>query len=248
MKSKIIIKNVSKVFKNKFKALENINLEIKENEFFVIMGLSGSGKSTLIRLINGLLKLSFGSITISGKDISNFSKKEMINLRRNTVSMVFQNFALFPHFTIHENISFGLKIRGESNKEINEKVFYWLKKVGLEGKENLYPRELSGGMQQRVGLARALSLETDIILMDEPFSALDPIIRNEMHGIMLELKKTMNKTFVFVTHDFSEAVKLSDRIAFLKDGEVIQVGNSEDILNNAEKDYVQKFVDNLKGF
>lgn len=225
--------------------INNLSLSINENEFFVIMGLSGSGKSTLIRHLNGLISPSDGEVLVDGDNITNFSTNELIDFRRKKVSMVFQKFALLPHKTIWENIAFGLKIKGLSKSEINQKVSYWIELVGLKGHEHNFPRSLSGGMQQRVGIARALAVETDIIIMDEPFSALDPIIRSEMQQVVLNLKEKMKKTVVFVTHDLDEAIKLADRMVILKDGELVQLGTPKDILNFPNCDYVRRFVDGV---
>jgi len=226
-------------------SIDNLCLSVHENEFFVIMGLSGSGKSTLIRHINGLIKATDGQVLVNGKDVTQLREKELQQFRRYTVSMVFQKFGLLPHKTVLENIAFGLKIRGESVEEQRQKAKKWVERVGLAGYEDAYPRVLSGGMQQRVGLARALCVETEILLMDEPFSALDPLIRAEMQDVLLNLRKDMNKTILFVTHDLDEAVKLADRMAILKDGVVHQVGKPDDILQNPETEYVKSFVSKL---
>ncbi|BAC12955.1 glycine betaine/L-proline ABC transporter ATP-binding protein [Oceanobacillus iheyensis] len=222
--------------------VNNVSFDVKSGEFFVIMGLSGSGKSTLIRLINRLIEPTNGSINIDGDDITKMNKEQLIETRRNKLGMVFQNFGLFPHRTVINNVSYGLEIQGVSKEERNKKAYKSIEDVGLKGYENSYPNELSGGMQQRVGLARALANDTDILLMDEAFSALDPLIRKEMQDELLKLQNTLNKTILFITHDLDEALKLGDRIAIMKDGEIVQVGTSEEILENPANEYVSNFV------
>ncbi|MFS0752387.1 quaternary amine ABC transporter ATP-binding protein [Oceanobacillus sp. 1P07AA] len=222
--------------------VNNVSFDVKSGEFFVIMGLSGSGKSTLIRLINRLIEPTNGSVKIDGDDITNMNKEQLIETRRNKLGMVFQNFGLFPHRTVINNVSYGLEIQGVSKEERKKKAYKSIEDVGLKGYENSYPNELSGGMQQRVGLARALANDTDILLMDEAFSALDPLIRKEMQDELLKLQNTLNKTIIFITHDLDEALKLGDRIAIMKDGEIVQVGTSEEILENPANEYVSNFV------
>lgn len=222
--------------------VKNVSFDVKSGEFFVIMGLSGSGKSTLIRLINRLIEPTNGSVKIDGDDITKMKKEQLIETRRNKLGMVFQNFGLFPHRTVINNVSYGLEIQGVSKEDRKKKAYKSIEDVGLKGYENSYPNELSGGMQQRVGLARALANDTDILLMDEAFSALDPLIRKEMQDELLKLQNTLNKTILFITHDLDEALKLGDRIAIMKDGEIVQVGTSEEILENPANEYVSNFV------
>lgn len=221
------------------------SFEVEEGEVFVIMGLSGSGKSTLIRLINRLIEPSHGSILIDGEDLSNMSKDELRETRRSKLSMVFQNFGLFPHRTILENTGYGLEVQGMEKSERDKLSLESLRLVGLDGYENQYPDQLSGGMQQRVGLARALATDSDILLMDEAFSALDPLIRKEMQDELIDLQEKMKKTILFITHDLDEALKLGDRIALMKDGVIVQIGTPEEILTNPADDYVEKFVEDV---
>ena len=223
-------------------ALRHINLEIFSGEVFVIMGLSGSGKSTLIRHFNRLIDSTCGHLQIDGKDIMQLTNKELIEFRRHRLAMVFQRFGLMPHLTVLDNIGYGLKVQGVSKAERIEKARHWLITVGLEGYEKQYPSQLSGGQQQRVGLARALCTDADILLMDEAFSALDPLIRSEMQDLLIELQDRLHKTIVFITHDLDEALRLGDRIAILKDGGLEQVGKPEDILLEPATDYVEAFV------
>ena len=204
--------------------IKGVSLEIQKGEIFVIMGLSGSGKSTLIRHFNRLIEPTAGQILIDDEDVVAMSEKQLNQLRRNKVSMVFQKFALLPHKTVLENVAYGLHIRGEDKKESISKAKHWIEQVGLEGYEKQYPTQLSGGMQQRVGLARALATDSDVLLMDEAFSALDPLIRNDMQEQLIQLQKRLKKTIVFITHDLDEALRLGDHIAILKDGELRQVG------------------------
>ncbi len=223
--------------------LQDINLDLQERGIEVIMGLSGSGKSTLIRHINRLLEPTSGTVTIDGEDVTAMSEAKLRELRQHKVSMVFQKFALMPHHTILENVQFGLQLRkGANGKDITEKSTYWLERVGLKGVENHYPSNLSGGMQQRVGLARALATDGDILLMDEAFSALDPLIRTDMQDMLLELQNELHKTIIFITHDLDEALRIGDRIAMLKDGAVVQQGTAQQILMHPEDDYVRRFV------
>ncbi len=222
--------------------MRDINLEIKKGEFYILMGLSGSGKSTLIRALIRLVKSTKGSIEINGEDITKMSSDEMIQFRRKTFGMVFQSYGLLPHMTVLENAAYGLKIRGVGKEERTKKALEVLDTVGLKGWEEYYPTSLSGGMQQRVGLARALANEPEILLMDEPFSGLDPLIRRQMQDELVELQSKLQKTIIFVTHDLHEALKLGDRIAILRNGEVVQVGTPEDIITNPADDYVEDFV------
>lgn len=221
------------------------SFEVKAGEIFVIMGLSGSGKSTLVRLINRLIEPTVGEVQIDGKDVVKLNKEELRNVRRKKISMVFQKFALFPHRTVLENTEYGLEIQGIDNHERSKKAMEALQLVGLSGYENQYPSQLSGGMQQRVGLARALANDPDILLMDEAFSALDPLIRKDMQDELLELQSTMEKTIVFITHDLDEALRIGDRIALMKDGNIVQIGTPEEILMNPSNEYVERFVEDV---
>lgn len=225
--------------------LTNINFDAFEGELLVIMGLSGSGKSTLIRCLNRLIEPSEGTIVINGTDVTSLGRKDLLEFRRKNFSMVFQNFALFPHRTVAENAEFGLEIRKMDKAERREKAYKALAQVGLKGWEESYPGQLSGGMQQRVGLARALANEADILLMDEAFSALDPLIRGDMQQELLELQQQMRKTIIFITHDLDEAINIGDRIVLLKDGAIMQIGTPEEILTNPANDYVARFVEGV---
>ncbi|MTI69317.1 MAG: glycine betaine/L-proline ABC transporter ATP-binding protein [Firmicutes bacterium] len=226
--------------------VNNVSFDINANEIFVIMGLSGSGKSTLLRCLNRLIEPTSGEVMLGDSNITSLDKKELRDVRKHKFGMVFQNFALFPQRTILENTEFGLEVHDDITEENRkEKSLDALEKVGLKGWEDKYPDELSGGMQQRVGLARALAVDPDILLMDEPFSALDPLIKREMQDQLLDLYEELNKTIVFITHDLDEALKLGDRIAIMKDGEVVQVGTAEEILTDAKNDYVREFVQNV---
>lgn len=222
--------------------VNNVSFTVNEGEIFVIMGLSGSGKSTLIRMINRLIEPTKGDIYIDGQEITKLDKKELIEVRRKKLGMVFQHFALLPHKNILNNVAYGLEIQGINREEREIKAKSTLERVGLSGYENSMPNELSGGMQQRVGLARALANDSDILLMDEAFSALDPIIRNDMQDELLQLQDSIKKTILFITHDLDEALKIGDRIAIMKDGNIVQIGTSEDILTNPADDYVSNFV------
>jgi glycine betaine/proline transport system ATP-binding protein len=207
------------------------------------MGLSGSGKSTLVRHFNRLIDPSAGEIVIDGKNILSLNTAGLREFRRHRVSMVFQNFGLLPHATVLENAAYALRVRGERHDAANEKARTWLGKVGLDGYADKFPDELSGGMRQRVGLARALAADTEVLLMDEAFSALDPLIRTEMQDQLLELQRTLNKTIVFITHDLDEALRLGTQIAILRDGELVQQGTPEDIVRFPANDYVRRFVE-----
>ncbi len=226
-------------------AVDKATLQIDTGEIFVIMGLSGSGKSTLLRCINRLINPTEGSILVNEQDITRLSDKELLNIRRKEFSMVFQKFALLPHRTILENTAFGLELQGIPKEDRNAKAQKSLDGVGLKGYENMFPEELSGGMQQRVGLARALANDPEVLLMDEAFSALDPLIRAQMQDELLELQEKMHKTIVFITHDLDEAIKLGDRIAIMKDGKIVQVGTAEEILRAPADDYVASFVEKV---
>lgn len=223
-------------------ALRDINLEIEHGSIFVIMGLSGSGKSTLIRHFNRLIDPTEGTVTVDGVDVTGLDAEALQDLRRHKMSMVFQRFALLPHRTVLENVAFGLAIQHVAPSDRNEKAREWLKTVGLEGYEDQFPAQLSGGEQQRVGLARALCTDPEILLMDEAFSALDPLIRSDLQKQLLELHRGLRKTIVFITHDLDEALRLGDKIAILKDGALSQVGRPVDILLDPADDYVAAFV------
>ena len=222
--------------------LKDINLSINKGEIFVIMGLSGSGKSTLIRHFNRLIDPTEGMIKVEGTDVMQLGTKELEQFRRHKMSMVFQRFGLLPHKTVVENVAYGLSIQGVGKAESKKKAVQWLDTVGLAGYEDQYPAQLSGGQQQRVGLARALCTDAEILLMDEAFSALDPLIRSEMQDQLIELQQTLHKTIIFITHDLDEALRLGDRIAILKDGEIVQQGEPEEILLHPATDYVEAFV------
>ena len=222
--------------------LKDINMEINKGETFVIMGLSGSGKSTLIRHFNRLIDPTEGNIIVEGTDVMDLSEKELEDFRRHKMSMVFQRFGLMPHRTVLENVAYGLTVQGVDKVTRNAKAVEWLETVGLAGYEDQYPNQLSGGQQQRVGLARALCTDAEILLMDEAFSALDPLIRSEMQDQLIELQEKLHKTIIFITHDLDEALRLGDRIAILKDGELVQEGPPEEILLKPATEYVEAFV------
>ena len=222
--------------------LKDISLDIQESGIHVIMGLSGSGKSTLIRHINRLIDPTAGKIVINGEDVLKYNKAELLEFRRLQTAMVFQKFALLPHKTILDNVAFGLFIRQMGQEEAHKKAAFWIDRVGLSGYERHYPKQLSGGMQQRVGLARALSNDADILLMDEAFSALDPLIRKDMQDMLLQLQGELKKTIVFITHDLDEALRIGDEIAILKDGAMEQNGKPEEIIVSPANDYVRDFV------
>ena len=223
----------------------DVNFEVNEGEIFVIMGLSGSGKSTLIRLLNRLIEPSGGDIYIDGVDVAKMSKEELREVRRHKINMVFQSFGLFPHRTILENTEYGLEVRGVSKEERTAKAEKALENSGLLSFKDQYPDQLSGGMQQRVGLARALANDPEILLMDEAFSALDPLIRREMQDELLELQANVQKTIIFITHDLNEALRIGDRIALMKDGQIMQIGTGEDILTNPANQNVRDFVEDV---
>lgn len=225
--------------------VKNASFDVYDGEIFVIMGLSGSGKSTLVRMLNRLIDPTMGSIRIDGEDIVVMNKEQLRGIRRKKIGMVFQNFALFPHKTILENTEYGLEIQGIGKAERQEKARESLKLVGLAGYEEQYPSQLSGGMQQRVGLARALANGPDVLLMDEAFSALDPLIRKDMQDELLQLHHDMGKTIIFITHDLDEALRIGDRIALMKDGEIVQIGTPEEILMSPSNEYVERFVEDV---
>ncbi|CAG7649787.1 Glycine betaine transport ATP-binding protein OpuAA [Paenibacillus solanacearum] len=225
--------------------VNRVHFSIEPGEIFVIMGLSGSGKSTLVRLLNRLIEPTQGSILVHGKDITQMSQEQLRRVRRETMSMVFQKFALFPHRTVLENVEYGLEVQGAAKKERRDKALAALQLVELEAWGESYPEQLSGGMQQRVGLARALANDPDILLMDEAFSALDPLIRKDMQDELLSLQEKMKKTIVFITHDLDEALRIGDRIALMKDGVVVQIGTPEEIMINPANEYVERFVEDV---
>lgn len=268
LKKKIEVKNASKIFGKSSKraaqllkegktkkeilketgatvGVNNAAFDVLDGEIFVIMGLSGSGKSTLVRLLNRLIDPTSGQILLDGEDIVKMNKEQLRNVRRKKIGMVFQNFALFPHKTILENTEYGLEIQGVAKEERKNQAIESLRLVGLAGYESQYPGQLSGGMQQRVGLARALANNPDILLMDEAFSALDPLIRKDMQDELLQLHEDMGKTIIFITHDLDEALRIGDRIALMKDGEIVQIGTPEEILMNPSNDYVERFVEDV---
>lgn len=221
------------------------SFEVEEGEIFVIMGLSGSGKSTLVRLLNRLIEPTSGKIWLDGKELSNLDKKQLLEVRRKSMSMVFQSFGLFPNRTIIRNVEYGLEVQGINKQERLKQSERSLKLVGLEGYGDQYPSQLSGGMQQRVGLARALANNPDILLMDEAFSALDPLNRKDMQDQLLELQDNMKKTIIFITHDLDEALRIGDHIMIMRDGSVIQTGTPEEILANPANEYVEKFIEDV---
>jgi glycine betaine/proline transport system ATP-binding protein len=223
-------------------AVIDASFEVKRGEIFVVMGLSGSGKSTLIRMLNGLVEPTSGSVTVGGAELTGASATALRDIRRSRVSMVFQHFALLPHRTVLDNAAYSLEVQGVPLPERRARALAVVKRVGLSGWEEKLPGELSGGMQQRVGLARALAADTDILLMDEAFSALDPLIRREMQEQLIELQAEYDKTIVFITHDLNEAMFLGDRIAVMRDGRIVQVGTPEEILTDPATDYVAQFV------
>ena len=257
--SKIEINNIYKIFGNNPKSilpmvqggatkeevlektghtigLDNVSLKIEEGETFVCMGLSGSGKSTLIRHINRLIDPTSGDVIVDGTNVMNFDSKGLINFRRHTMSMVFQRFGLFPHQTVLQNVGYGLEVQGIKVEERNKTAMEKIEAVGLNGFENQYPNQLSGGMQQRVGLARALATNTDIMLMDEAFSALDPLIRSDMQKQLIDLQSELKKTIVFITHDLDESLRLGDHIGILNAGKLVQVGTPVEIIMNPADD------------
>jgi glycine betaine/proline transport system ATP-binding protein len=268
VESKIKVENVYKVFGNNPKrAIEMLekgmtkdeimnktkhavgvadaSFDVYEGETLVVMGLSGSGKSTLLRCINRLIEPTSGKVYIDGEDVTKLNEKQLINLRRTKFGMVFQRFALLPHRTVLQNVEYGLEVQGVSFNERRKKAVESLDLVGLKGWGESKTEQLSGGMQQRVGLARALAIDPDILLMDEAFSALDPLIRTEMQDELLKLESQVKKTILFITHDLDEALKMGDRVVLMKDGAVVQIGTPEDILRNPANEYVQKFLENV---
>ncbi len=225
--------------------VKEVSIEVARGEMLVIMGLSGSGKSTLVRCFSRLHDITGGTIEVEGQNIMALSEKELIELRRNKMGMVFQSFGLLPHRTVLDNIAFPLEMRGQDKHDRRARAMEVIKLVGLEGREDYFPRELSGGQQQRVGIARSLAIEPDIWFLDEPFSALDPLIRREMQDEFLRLQQLLNKTIVFITHDFDEALRLADRIAIMKDGAVEQCDTPDQIVLHPATEYVRKFTEEI---
>jgi glycine betaine/proline transport system ATP-binding protein len=225
--------------------VRDVSMDVHRGEMLVIMGLSGSGKSTLVRCFSRLHEITGGTITVEGQDIMSLPEKELIELRRSKMGMVFQSFGLLPHRTVLENVAFPLEMRGQDKHTRRERALEVVKLVGLEGREDYFPRELSGGQQQRVGIARSLAIEPDIWFLDEPFSALDPLIRKEMQDEFLRLQQLLNKTIVFITHDFDEALRLADRIAIMKDGAVEQCDTPDQIVLHPATEYVRKFTEDV---
>ncbi|MFO7748746.1 MAG: glycine betaine/L-proline ABC transporter ATP-binding protein ProV [Desulfobacteraceae bacterium] len=263
-KAKVVVKNLYKIFgpnperafplmeqgKEKDEIYKELGLtigvkdacfEVYDGEIFVVMGLSGSGKSTLVRMLNRLIDPTSGHVFLEGRDIAEMSQKELTQIRRDKMSMVFQSFALMPHLTVLRNVAYGLEVSGKPEKERRERAMKALEQVGLEANANSYPKELSGGMQQRVGLARGLAVDPAIMLMDEAFSALDPLIRTEMQDELLKLQEESQRTIVFISHDLDEAMRIGDRIAMMEGGKIVQVGTPEAILKNPANEYVKAF-------
>ena len=230
---------------NYISAVSDANFDVFEGEIFIIMGLSGSGKSTLVRCMTRLIEPSAGSIQFDSQDLLKVTEAELINLRRHKMGMVFQHFALLPNRTVLGNVELPLEVQGIAKTDRQKRALEVIELVGLDGREGYYPRELSGGQQQRVGIARSLAVEPDIWFLDEPFSALDPLIRREMKDEFLRLQSVLHKTIVFITHDFEEAVRLADRIAIMKDGAIIQIGTPEDLVLNPATDYVEEFIQDI---
>jgi len=223
-------------------AVREADIEVREGEIFVIMGLSGSGKSTLVRCMSRLIEPTAGEVIFEGRDLLTTPERELIEIRRHRMGMVFQHFALLPHLTVLGNVAFPLEIQGMDRASRERRALEVIELVGLKGRERYYPRELSGGQQQRVGIARSLAVEPEIWLLDEPFSALDPLIRREMQDEFLRLQSVLRKTIVFITHDFDEAIRLADRIAIMKDGAIIQIGTPEELVLEPATDYVAEFT------
>ncbi|MDO8212050.1 betaine/proline/choline family ABC transporter ATP-binding protein [Conexibacter sp. CPCC 206217] len=223
-------------------AVRDVSISVRRGELYVLMGLSGSGKSTVLRMLNRLVEPTAGSVSLDGRDLASLSAAELREVRNRRISMVFQHFALLPHKSVRDNAGYGLEIRGLAKRERRERSQRALEQVGLGEWGDKRPAELSGGMKQRVGLARALATEADVLLMDEPFSALDPLIRREMQDLLLHLRDEIDRTIVFVTHDLNEAIRLGDRITLLGSGEVAQTGTAQEILEQPADDYVARFV------
>ncbi len=223
-------------------AVRAAQIDVHEGEIFIVMGLSGSGKSTLVRCLSRLIEPSYGEVTLDGRNLLKASEAELIEIRRHKMGMVFQHFALLPHLTVLENVAFPLSVQGVDKANRMKRAQAMVDLVGLKGREHHYPRQLSGGQQQRVGIARSLAVEPEIWFLDEPFSALDPLIRREMQSELMRLQGVLKKTIVFITHDFDEAIRLADRIAIMKDGEIIQIGTPEDLVLKPATDYVAEFT------
>ena len=223
-------------------AVRNVSFDVAPGEVFVVMGLSGSGKSTLVRLLTRLIEPTHGTVHLGGEDITSASENQLRDVRRKQVAMVFQHFGLLPHRKVVDNIAFGLEVRGEGRTERRNRAQEMVDLVGLTGYENSYPDQLSGGMQQRVGLARALAADPQLLMFDEPFSALDPLIRRDMQNEVIRLHEEVGKTMVFITHDLAEALKLGDRILIMRDGEIIQIGRPDEVVGAPADDYVKDFV------
>jgi len=223
-------------------AVRQASIDVHEGEIFIVMGLSGSGKSTMLRCLSRLIEPTYGEVNFDGRDLLKQSEAELIEIRRHKMGMVFQHFALLPHLTVLENVGFPLSVQGVARDQLVKRARAMIDLVGLNGREHHYPRELSGGQQQRVGIARSLAVEPEIWFLDEPFSALDPLIRREMQSELMRLQNVLKKTIVFITHDFDEAIRLADRIAIMKDGEIIQIGAPEELVLNPATDYVAEFT------
>ena len=239
-------KSLENIKKNNFiPAVRDANIDVYKGEILVIMGLSGSGKSTLLRCMSKLIDPTKGKVFFQGKSLTDLSQKELIEIRRHKMGMVFQHFALLPHRSVIQNVAFPLEVQGIERETREERAAKVIKLVGLEGREKYYPRELSGGQQQRVGLARSLAVEPEVWFLDEPFSALDPLIRKEMQNEFLKLQSMLHKTIVFITHDFDEAIRLADRIAIMYEGGIVQVGTAEELITNPATDYVAEFTKDI---
>ena len=239
-------KSLENIKKNNFiPAVREANIDVYKGEILVIMGLSGSGKSTLLRCMSKLIDPTEGKVFFQGKSLTDLSQKELIEIRRHKMGMVFQHFALLPHRSVIQNVAFPLEVQGIERETREERAAKVIKLVGLEGREKYYPRELSGGQQQRVGLARSLAVEPEVWFLDEPFSALDPLIRKEMQNEFLKLQSMLHKTIVFITHDFDEAIRLADRIAIMYEGGIVQVGTAEELITNPATDYVAEFTKDI---
>ena len=239
-------KSLENIKKNNFiPAVRDANIDVYKGEILVIMGLSGSGKSTLLRCMSKLIDPTEGKVFFQGKSLTDLSQKELIEIRRHKMGMVFQHFALLPHRSVIQNVAFPLEVQGIDRETREERASKVIKLVGLEGREKYYPRELSGGQQQRVGLPRSLAVEPEVWFLDEPFSALDPLIRKEMQNEFLKLQSMLHKTIVFITHDFDEAIRLADRIAIMYEGGIVQVGTAEQLITNPATDYVAEFTKDI---
>ncbi len=239
-------KSLENIKKNNFiPAVREANIDVYKGEILVVMGLSGSGKSTLLRCMSKLIDPTEGKVFFQGKSLTDLTQKELIEIRRHKMGMVFQHFALLPHRSVIQNVAFPLEVQGIDRETREERASKVIKLVGLEGREKYYPRELSGGQQQRVGLARSLAVEPEVWFLDEPFSALDPLIRKEMQNEFLKLQSLLHKTIVFITHDFDEAIRLADRIAIMYEGGIVQVGTAEELITNPATDYVAEFTKDI---